>query len=411
MANTRDLIGEQETLDGLVNHTLTSIEEDGIDGLSNYAVAYNTALTNVSFPGVTTVGERAFQNCSELLSANLSAATTIGYYCFDGCTKLTTPVISAATSLGNYAFRSCKALVGLEVPTTVSNIPSNCFASCSAMTWLKLPRTSKVILSSVNAFNYTPFSIGMGAIYVPSNLVATYKADSNWKKFFIVSLDDYPLTGFDTIKDSWSEILAAEANGTYSTKYAIGDTKKAVINGNDVYMQIVAFDADTLTGGGTAKITWVAKNFAESYRMNMSETNADGWAASDLRTWLRDTVYAGLDSDLKSAIKEVDKTYYDRTDVTTKTVSDTLWVPSWREVGLSTTDGSCESSGPIYSDFFTSTNATRIKYNTTTITAASWWIRSAYSGNNQYFNVVYSSGASNTFTASNTSGVVFGFCT
>lgn len=411
MANTRATLGEQETLDGLINHTLTSIEEDGVDRLGNYALAYNTALTSVNFPGTKDTRQFTFQNCTELLSANFPAVITIGQLCFSGCTKLTTPVIGAATSLGNSMFQNCKALPGLDVPTTVSSIPTNCFNGCSAMTWLKLPKTSMVTLANVNAFTGTPISIGLGAIYVPAELVATYKANSSWKNFFIASIDDYPLTDFETIKDSWSEILAAEQDGTYSTKYAIGDTKKAVINGNDVYMQIVAFDADTLTGGSTAKITWIAKNFSETHRMNATGTNADGWAASGMRTWLHDTIYAGLDSDLKAAIKEVDKTYYDKTNNTTKTVSDTLWIPSYREVGLDTTNASCESSGPIYSDVFTSDNATRIKYNTTTLSTANWWLRSAHSIYTYTFMSMYYQGNYSYDSAAYDLGVVFGFCT
>lgn len=411
MANTRATLGEQATLDGLINHTLTSIEEDGVDRLGDYALANNTALTSVNFPGTTNAGQYTFQNCTELLSVNFPVATTIGQYCFSGCTKLTTPVISAATSIGSYTFQNCKALTGLELPTTVTSIPANCFDGCSAMTWLKLPKTSMVTLSNVNAFTGTPISVGLGAIYVPAELVATYKANSSWKNFFIASIDDYPLTDFSTIKDSWSEILAAEQDGTYSTKYSVGDTKKVTINGNDVYMQIVAFDADALTGGGTAKITWIAKSFAETHKMNETSTNADGWAASGMRTWLHDTVYAGLDSDLKAAIKEVDKTYYDKTSNTTKTVSDTLWIPSWREVGLKTTSDSCESSGPIYSDIFTSSDATRIKYNTTTMSAASWWLRSANSSNTNSFMGVTSNGNNYSNVANYAIGVVFGFCT
>lgn len=411
MADTRDLIGEQATLDGLINHTLTSIEEDGVDRLGDYALAYNTALTSVNFPGTTNAGQYTFQNCTELLSANLPAATTIGQYCFSGCTKLTTPVISAATSIWSYTFQNCKALTGLELPTTVTSITANCFNGCSAMTWLKLPKTSMVTLSNVNAFAGTRIAAGVGAIYVPSDLVATYKANANWKNFFIASIDDFPVTDYATITDSWSDILDAENDGTYSTKYSVGDTKKVTNNGNDVYMQIIAMDADTLTAGGTAKITWVAKNFAETHSMNATGTNADGWAASGMRTWLRETVYTGLDSDLKAAIKEVDKTYYDKTSNTTKTVSDTLWIPSWREVGLDTTNASCESSGPIYSDIFTSTASTRIKYNTTTLSAASWWLRSAYSSYTTSFMGVNSGGSNHSRTADYASGVVFGFCT
>ena len=412
MANTRDSIGDQATLDGLVNRTLTSLEENGVTTLGWGALSKNTALTSVSFPAVTDIGNSAFQGCTELLSVSFPMATTVGMYCFDGCTKLSAVSLPAVTSFGSYAFMNCKALSGFDITNDISNIQASTFAGCSAFTWLKLRSTSKRTLNNTSAFANTPIGIGLGAIYVPSNLVSTYKADNNWKNFIIASLDDYPLTDFSTITDSWSEILAAEANGTYTSKYAVGDTKKATINGNTVYMQIAAFDADALTAGGTAKITWVAKHIAETHKMNETSANADGWAASGMRTWLQSTVYDGLDSTLKSAIKAVDKTHYDKTSNSTKTVSDTLWIPSWREAGFDTSNASCENSGPIYSGLFTGTTS-RIKCNTTTISAASWWLRSASSSNAANFMYVSTSGGSTSNGGGSTTanGVVFGFCT
>lgn len=411
MANTRDLIGEQETLDGLINQTLTSLEEDGIDVLADYALTRNKTLTNINFPNVSRCGSNAFDQCTNLLFANLPAATTFSGYCFYGCSKLTTPIISAAVQVGEYTFGSCGALTGLEMPVTVSNVAGYCFNGCTHMAWLKLPKTSMVTLDAVNALTNTQIQFGYGAIYVPSNLVATYKADSKWGQFIIASLDDYPLTDFSTIKDSWSEILAAEQDGTYSTKYAIGDTKKEVINGNDVYMQIVAFDTDTLTGGGTAKITWVAKNISEKHCMNTSRSNSGGWAQSEMRSWLRNTVYTGLDSELKTAIKEVEKTYYINSTSTAATVSDTLWIPSWREICMpaSQTDAK-ESSGPRYSIAFTDSDS-RKKYNLAVGEMGKWWIRSAHRVASTPFSAVSNAGTSAYDDANVQNGVVFGFCT
>ena len=57
MANTRETLGEQATLDGLINHTLTSFEEDGVTTLGNYALYRNSALTSVKFPNLTNTGQ------------------------------------------------------------------------------------------------------------------------------------------------------------------------------------------------------------------------------------------------------------------------------------------------------------------------------------------------------------------
>ena len=44
---------------------------------------------------------------------------------------------------------------------------------------------------SDNTFKYTPIADGTGKIYVPSDLVDTYKADAKWGVFHIDSIDNY----------------------------------------------------------------------------------------------------------------------------------------------------------------------------------------------------------------------------
>ena len=63
-----------------------------------------------------------------------------------------------------------------------------------------------------------------------------------------------------TIPDTWAEIFAAEADGTYKDKYHVGDMKKLDLGEEGiVVMRIVGFDKDDLAdGSGKAPISWVA---------------------------------------------------------------------------------------------------------------------------------------------------------
>lgn len=75
------------------------------------------------------------------------------------------------------------------------------------------------------------------------------------------------------IIDSWDAILAAVADGTYATKYKIGNYKPLDLGAQGtVNMQIIAFNKDSLADGtGTAPITWLSKELlASSHRMNPS---------------------------------------------------------------------------------------------------------------------------------------------
>ena len=96
------------------------------------------------------INTSAFYNCSALTSVSLPVATRIGDYAFDSCTKL-------------------EALI-LENADTVCQ------------------------LRNTNAFRSTLIASGTGYIYVPTALVDSYKATTNWSTYAnqIRAIEDYP---------------------------------------------------------------------------------------------------------------------------------------------------------------------------------------------------------------------------
>lgn len=363
-------------------------------------------LTSYSSNTNTVIGDYAFYGMNTLTTVS-APATTVGYRAFRDCQNLTNVTLSGDNcSIGDEAFTNCSKLETVTLNGFGTHIiNAAAFSNCTKMNALIIRANNMATLNNANAFNSTQIGSDNGAIYVQSSLVPLYKADANWKNFFIKSIEEYPVTDFSTISDSWSEIFASEDNGTYSSKYAIGDTKKLNVNGNDVYMQIVAFDTDELaSGSGNAKITWIAKDIRLNHRMNASNNTTNGWAATEMRTWLRNTILPTIDSTVRSNIKEVTKTYKDVTTSSTLSISDTIWIPSYREVYG---DTSYEDSGCVYSGFFNNSSA-MIKKNSQ-VTSATWWLRSARS--ESYFGCVNSGGSASGSYASNVNWVAIGFCT
>ena len=215
------------------------------------------------------------------------------------------------------------------------------------------PLTSSNALGSKSRIsNYT------GGIYVPANLLSTYKNATNWSTYSdnIFPLGSYPIEDYSTISDSWETIFANESNGTYATKYAVGDTKQINATNGDVYMmEIIAMDTDLLSdNSGTAKITWLVKSNSNCIKfINTNGTTFD-WSTSFLRTSLRESVLPTFPTVLQNAIKEVNKTYYRFSDTSTQTIGDTIWAPSLRE--LNKISDLTESSGIIYSNYFPSSS-------------------------------------------------------
>ena len=376
-----------ESEDGFISRSATSYTNTRVTSVGAYCAYNYTALTNINLPAATSIGQYAFYGCTGITDVNLSAATTIGQYAFSGCSNLECVDLSGSAKLtiSAYAFQNCKKLNAVIIRSDIV-----------------------ATLSGTNALTGTLIEQGLGGIYVPDDLVDTYKAATNWATYAanIYPISAYPVTDYSTIPDSWDEILAAINDGTYATKYTVGDTKLMTINGSDVYVQLVAMDADPLAdgSGNTAPTSWVVKSRLTTHVMNSTSTNADGWAACEMRSWLRETAITWLPETIRSAIKEVTKTYYDLTTKSTLSIADTVWIPSAREVFGGT---AYETSGPYYTAVYS--NATnRIRYGLNGA-AGGWWLRSAYF-NGGLFYYVGTSGTIYSNYANMSTGVLFGFC-
>lgn len=215
------------------------------------------------------------------------------------------------------------------------------------------------------------------------------------------------------ISDSWEEIIAAGEDGIYIDKYKIGDTKELDLGEEGVIeMELVAFDADELAdGSGKAHMTWITKDLLNTeHDMNADGTSEGGWPASDMRTWLRESILPLFPEEVRSNIKEVKKYSYFYFDYDDGTISslDTIWIPSRREIFGE--DAANEDDGPEYLTTFPD-DASRIKQHIGVSEPSWWWLRSAAYANDGYFDNVDSDGSGLYINyADNVYGVAVGFC-
>ena len=365
--NTRDTIGDQATVDGLVEHSLTELKEDGIGIVETHACYKNTGLQSVELPSVSQIKANAFDGCSNLEAVKL----------------------------------------GGEGSSNSLSIAANAFNACSKLKHLIVDRPAKASLAEVSGLAETPIARGEGAVYVPNDLLSTYKSDNVWKNFFIVDKTKYPLSVFDSLADySWSTILT---NPDYATTYAVKDTKTLELtDGTKIKMDLAAIDTDVKSdNSGTAKMTWICHGIPMTHRMNAAAVTTDGWAGSEMRGWLISDILSKIPTEIKSHIVSVKKSYRSKSpNDETLWSDDEIWIPSYKEVGFANASY-IESDGVVYSGLF-NLNKERIKYNTSG-SANVWWLRSASSTTN--FRCVDFYGSEVNYSASNTVGVVFGFCT
>ena len=169
-------------------------------------------------------------------------------------------------------------------------------------------------------------------------------------------------------------------------------------------------------GTGWCNTVWGMVGLMNATRsMNTANSNAGGWPAMPIRTWLNGDCFGGLPMHWQCAITPA-QVLSSAGSQSSNIVSsvDKLFLRSYSEVqfGTVTPYGGEVADGAdakIFSMYNSNTNRIKKTYNNTG-TAGSWWLRSPYSGNSTTFQNVTSTGASNNYYASNSYGVSWCFC-
>lgn len=116
-----------------------------------------------------------------------TSATSIGYNVFQGSniTSFSAPNLNSSINNAS-AFNSAKKLTFADLGS-LSKIYGNFAYNANTLYVVVLRNASVVTLDNVSAFGNTPirgYSSRSGTIYVPSNLISSYKTASNWSTIF-----------------------------------------------------------------------------------------------------------------------------------------------------------------------------------------------------------------------------------
>lgn len=330
----------------------------------------------------------------------------VGTYAFYRHPNLESAKVSAPTIEAN-AFQSSSKLEVVDLTNTGANtIAANAFASCSKLKHLVVRGASRSTLSATSALTGTPIALGDGGIYVPADLLDSYKGATNWSTYTnnIYPLGEYPRANFDSISADWSTILT---DPDYATAYAVKDTKTLELtDGTKIKMDLAALDTDVKSDdSGNAKMTWICHGIPFTHRMNASNITSDRYGESEMASYLVSDILSKFPTEVRSHIVPVKKYHRSKSPTDEILTSDLeIFLLSHHEVFGTTT---YEDSGPVYSALFP-TQASRVKYNTSG-SASVWWLRSA--GSTSGFRCVGDNGGEGGYYAYGAGGVVFGFCT
>ena len=212
-------------------------------------------------------------------------------------------------------------------------------------------------------------------------------------------------------EDSWQTIQKAVKSGN-TDKYNVGDAKEVDLGTLGTHTVRIANKSECTTETSETACGFVVE-FADiitKQQFKSTETNVGGWRDSKLRTYINNTIYKSLPSDLQNVITitKVISGHGRTSGETNFETQDKLYLLNAQEVwGTNDYDISIGTSKQL--DYYkkqgvaTDNYAGAIKqYNGSN---DSWWLRSAHSDSTLRFLYVYDSGAWDTFAASTSNGV------
>ena len=224
--------------------------------------------------------------------------------------------------------------------------------------------------------------------------------------------------------DSWDTIISAVKKGNIS-KYNVGDTKTIDMGTYGTHTLRIANTSTpsecSRTGFSQTACGFVLE-FADiiiEHTMNGTATNAGGWPATTMRTFVNNDIYNSLPSELRNAIIDtIVVSGHGSKDTANFTSTDKLYLLSTVEVwaeGTSNQIGNNDTARDntrqldYYKNLGTSTSnySGAIKKNKTS--AAWWWLRVAYSYGNTSFYRVGTNGDWGNTDSSSTRGVAPAF--
>ena len=133
----------------------------------------------VNMPKITSMATACFAS-AKLTSFRADNCTTqLGNQSFSNCASLVSVYFKSLTEVGTQWFNSCKALKKAEFDS-VTNFRGYAFQGCSALETLIIRTPNVVAATDSNMFHSFTFT---GTVYVPDDLVESYKAYTNWSKY------------------------------------------------------------------------------------------------------------------------------------------------------------------------------------------------------------------------------------
>ena len=167
---------------GIVDRNIVEFNSDAVSSLGANAFRSCTKLKTVIAPNATTVMSNSLSDCTQLTTAYLPNVTAVYGYAFLNCFALSDLVLTNVKTIYSRAFDSCRSIPKIDFHA-LQTIDSYAFTGGAALNTVIIRTEAVCKLNSVDAFNNTGIAKGTGFVYVPDNLVDSYKTAANWSTY------------------------------------------------------------------------------------------------------------------------------------------------------------------------------------------------------------------------------------
>lgn len=165
---------------------VTSIDNSGFTSCHGL-----TTINDAQFPKLENVNADAFRYSQNIASIFLSKLTASRNSCFANLYKNKTVVLPAwvgtSGNSGYEMFQDNRILESVDLGVNSARIYQYMFRNCNKLGILVIRSASVCPLNNADAFDNTPmkgYNSQTATIYVPSNLIESYKTASNWSTIY-----------------------------------------------------------------------------------------------------------------------------------------------------------------------------------------------------------------------------------
>lgn len=205
--------------------------------------------------------------------------------------------------------------------------------------------------------------------------------------------------------NDWATIIKACQMDAVPDTWDVGDQKAMTINGVEYQIAIIGKHHDTYSDGtGKAPITFQLKDcYGTDAKMNSSGSNVGGWGACEMRKTHLPAILSVMPTDVKAAIREVNK--LTAVSLVITTTADKLFLLSQSEI-FNATPYSTPGEGTQY-EYYSDGHSTIKKKDDAEV---NWYTRSPAKDGTSSFCGVGANGVATAMNAAAIRSISFAFC-